>query len=204
MHREVAEALALKARHGVDGAALLRGEHGWDLVGDYLRKIEMDADEARCALLGHGRRDERAPVTALSAVPAVAQPRHERCPAACDALGIPAGRGRLVREGESRKRRDDEIERVARLAAVDDGVGQRSDHLQEIQHRARPAVRDDQRQRARMRRPNMQEVDGQAVYLHAVLIEAVEPCFAAPPVIAAVPVIDPGSQPRFGHTLRPA
>ena len=52
-----------------------------------------------------------------------------------------------------------------RSAAPPCAVGSVSglDHLQELDHRARPAVGDDQRQRVRVRRADVQEVDAEAV-----------------------------------------
>jgi hypothetical protein len=47
--------------------------------------------------------------------------------------------------------------------AVRAGVGERAENPQELGHRTRPPVRDDQRERIRLRRTDVQEVDPQPV-----------------------------------------
>ena len=51
------------------------------------------------------------------------------------------------------------MERVRRVAAVRARVGQRADDVEELDDRARPAVREQQRQRVRLGRAHVQEVD---------------------------------------------
>ncbi len=62
-------------------------------------------------------------------------------------------------------RRHDHVERVRRVAAVDRRVAEGADHVQHLDDRAGPAVRDDQRQRVLVRRPDVDEVDVEAVDL---------------------------------------
>ena len=50
------------------------------------------------------------------------------------------GLGHRHRVAEPRDRRDDDVERIRRVAAVGDRVGQRADHAQELDRRAGPAV----------------------------------------------------------------
>jgi hypothetical protein len=57
------------------------------------------------------------------------------------------------------------MERVRSVAAVRRGVGQSIDDLELLDDRARPAVIDDERQRVLVLRPNVDEVDVQAVDL---------------------------------------
>ena len=53
-------------------------------------------------------------------------------------------------EAMSRKRRNDNIERVCRGSAVRRRVGQRVDYLELLNDRSRPTMSDDDRQRIRM------------------------------------------------------
>ena len=84
-------------------------------------------------------------------------------------------RRRLLRVPVAGHRRDDDVERVLGIAAVGRRVGQRADDVEHLDDRARPAVRDDQRQRVRVRRPDMDEVDVEAVDLGQELRERVQP-----------------------------
>src|SRR5579859_1207716 len=74
--------------------------------------------------------------------------------------------------------------------AVGAGVGQRADDVQVLRDRAGPAVGQDQRQRVRLRRPDVQEVDVLAVDVGEVLGMLVEPRFEGTPVVAVAPVFD--------------
>ena len=80
------------------------------------------------------------------------------------------------------------MERVARVATVSTGVGKRTDHLQELHRRARPAVGKDQREGVRLRRAHMQEVDGLTVDLGRVLREHIQSGLVLAPVVAGTPV----------------
>jgi hypothetical protein len=55
------------------------------------------------------------------------------------------------------------MERVLWSAAVRRRVGERADDVQHLDDRARPAVRDDERQRVLVRRLDVDEVDVKAV-----------------------------------------
>jgi hypothetical protein len=129
-----------------------------------------------------------APVTALRVVALVAQTRHERAPRAADALQGPARRGRLAGKAEARQRRADEMEGVARLSAVGRGIGQRTHDFQELDDRAGPAMRHDQRHRLWVRRAHMHELDVQPIQCGDEVRIRVELCFTTPPVVALAPV----------------
>ena len=92
-------------------------------------------------------RDDRAPVAALRAVARVAEPAHQLDLGLRDARGIPAALVGRPGEAVAGHRRADDVEGVAgrrrerRVAAADD--------LLELDDRARPAVRDDERERVR-------------------------------------------------------
>src|SRR5579859_7097089 len=74
--------------------------------------------------------------------------------------------------------------------AVGAGVGQRADDVQVLGDRAGPAVGQDQRERVRLRRPDVQEVDVLAVDVGEVLGMLVEPCLEGAPVVTVAPVFD--------------
>ena len=57
------------------------------------------------------------------------------------------------------------MERVGRVTTVCRWVDQRPEDVEELDHRARPTVRDDQRQRVGVRRPRVDEVEVLAVDL---------------------------------------
>jgi hypothetical protein len=57
------------------------------------------------------------------------------------------------------------VEGVCLAAFVPGGVGERLDDLQLLDDRAGPAVRDDERQRVLVARPDVEEVDVEAVDL---------------------------------------
>ena len=69
-------------------------------------------------------------------------------------------------------RRHDEIEGVLRAASVRRGVGERTDDLQQLEDRARPAMRHDQRHRVRMTRANVHELNVEPVDLRHELGQA--------------------------------
>ena len=68
-----------------------------------------------------------------------------------------------------------QVERVGRVAAVGARVGQRADDVQELHDRAGPAVGQDQRQRVRLGRAHVQEVDVLPVDLGGELRQLVQP-----------------------------
>ena len=130
-----------------------------------------------------GQRDHRAPVAALRAEAVVAEPEHELLPRRRDAADVPSGLRRLVGPAVAGQRRHDEVERVGRVAAVRDRIGERPDHLQELDDRSRPAVGHHQRQRVGLRRAHVEEVDAEAVDRRAELRERVELRLGPPPVV---------------------
>ena len=69
-----------------------------------------------------------------------------------------------------------------------DRIDERRDHLLKFDDRAGPAMGDDQRQRRRLLRAHMQEVDVEPVDLGGELIEAVEFCLTRAPVVAVSPI----------------
>ena len=82
-------------------------------------------------------------------------------------------------------------------------VGQRADGLQQLDDRAGPAVRHDQRQRVLMPRPDVDEVDLDPVDLGRELRQRIQSRLALAPVVPGRPVAGELLQRRQLHALRP-
>jgi hypothetical protein len=82
-------------------------------------------------------------------------------------------------------------------------VGKRADDPEQLDNRAGPAVRDDQRQRVLVPRLGVDEVDAEAVDLGRELRQRVQFRLAVAPVVAAAPVRNQVLDRRQLHTLRP-
>ncbi len=107
-------------------------------VGGCQRRGEMDADRMLRVVLGEEGADAGAPVAALRPVAGVAEPAHQLRPGTCGPLDSPARRGGLATETVPGQRRAYHVERIRRLPAVRCRVGERRDHLHELDHRAGP------------------------------------------------------------------
>src|SRR5262249_41867195 len=135
-------------------------------------------------------RDRSAPVAALRHVAPVVQTLHQLRPGAGDTVGIPAGDGRPAREPVTGQRGDDDVESVLRAATVRGWIRKRAYGLELLDDGSRPTVRDDQRQRIRMARAQMDEVNVHPVDGRNELRKGVEPRFYLSPVVAGAPVPD--------------
>src|SRR5882724_790482 len=82
-------------------------------------------------------------------------------------------------------------------------ICQRLNDLEEFDHRTGPAVSNNDRQRVRMTRTDVQEMDIDAVDLCAILTKAVQHRLAATPVITRPPILQ--KRPELGewNALRP-
>ena len=154
------------------------------------------------ALAAHRVRDSGAHVTALRDVARVAQPLHQRRPRARDAAGIPAELGRRAGEAVAGQGRQHQVEGVLGAAAVRRRVGERADGVEQLDDRAGPAVGHDQRQCVLVPRPDVDEVDLDAVDLGGELRQGVQPRLAPAPVVLARPVAGELQQHRPLHPLR--
>ncbi len=163
----------------------------------------MVADETLDRLAAHQVRDECTHVAALGDVAGVAEAGHQLRPGARGAAGVPAELGGFAGEAVARQGRQHQVERVLGGAAVGGRVGQRADALQQLDDRARPAVRHDQRQRVLMSRPDVDEVDVHPVDLGRELRQRVQPRLALAPVVLGRPVARKRLQRRLLHSLRP-
>ena len=113
------------------------------------------------------------------------------------------GARRLVAEAEAGQRRRHDVERVGRVTAVGGRIGERLDHLVELDDRPGPAVADHEGQGVLVRGPHVQEVDAEPVDLGAELREPVERGFSGPPVVVVGPVPAQLLRVRERDPLRP-
>ena len=105
----------------------------------------------------------------------------------CD---VPSRGTRRLGEPVARQRRGDHMEGVAGPATVGLGVGQPGDDVEELDHRARPAVDEQQGQGIGVGRPGVHEMDRLAVDGGPVVLEAVQAGLLCPPVVGVAPVLD--------------
>ena len=119
--------------------------------------LRVDPAEVRC--------DERSEVAALRAVALVPQPAHQLGERPGDPVAVPTRLTGRPGEPEARQRRDNQVKGVCRVAPVRLRVAKRPDHVEELDHRAGPAVAEDQREGVRLGRADVQEVDVLAVDL---------------------------------------
>ena len=115
-------------------------------------QVQVDTDQPLGCLAAHRVGDDGAHVATLGDVAGVAEAVHQLRPGLPDAAGVPADLGRLAREAVAGQRRQHEVERVLGASALRGRVGERTDDLEQLDDRAGPAVRHDQRQRVRVLR----------------------------------------------------
>ncbi len=150
---------------------------------------------------GGPRRDHGPPIAALHAVGSaiVELLVHQRVPEAgdgarADRAGAAVVADRRAGEAVARQGGRDDVEGIERIAAMVLGMGQRVDDVQELDDRARPAMRDDQRQRPRrildLGAGLADEVQALRTDIDQVVRPAVDRFLAALPVVAVPPVVD--------------
>ena len=168
-------------------------------------QVDVDAEQPLGRLAAHRVRDGGAHVAALGDVARVAEAVHQLRPRACDAAVLPAELGRLAREAVAGQGRQHQVERVLGAAAVSGRVGQRADGVQQLDDRAGPAVRHDQRQRVLMPRPDVDEVDLDPVDLGRELRQRVQsrlaPCASRTRSSSSgrAPAASPAARPGSGR-----
>ena len=148
----------------------------------------MDADEPLWRQTAHRIGDRRADVAALGHVARVAEAVHQLRPGLCHAAGPPAELGRLGGKPVPGHGGQHEVERVLGGSAVSRRIGERADGLEQLDHRARPAVGHDQRQRVLVLRLDVDEVDLDPVDLGRELGKSVELRLGLAPVVVGLPV----------------
>ena len=162
----------------------------------------MNADQARRGLQRHHVDDDRAPVAALRAIPRVSEALHQLDIRIGDADGIPARRRRLAREAVAGHRRNHEVKRVRRAAAMRRGIGQRPDDLHLLDDRSGPSMRHEERQRILMLRADMNEMDVQSVDIGDEVRQGVELRLDLSPVVFRLPMLRELLDRRELHALR--
>src|SRR5262245_64209414 len=89
----------------------------------------------------------------------VTEALHQFRPSARDVIRVPAGAGRPTGEAVARQRRDDDVESILGATSVRRWIRKRIDDLELLDDGSRPTMGNDDRQRVRMMRTNMYEVD---------------------------------------------
>ncbi len=133
--------------------------------------------------------DVRPPVAAGPGVLRVPEPLHERVHRRGDAADVPPTGVRRTGEAVAGDRRTDHVERRRSGCAVRIGIAQRTDDVDELDHRPRPPVDEEQRSGIRTRRALVEGVEALAVHLHDDLVVRVEPLLHRIPVEVARPVV---------------
>jgi hypothetical protein len=82
------------------------------------------------------------------------------------------------------------VERVGGIPAVRARIGERTDHVEELDDRARPSMRDDHREGVGLGRALVDEVDVGAVDGGEEVVELVQPGLGGAPVVRVAPVRD--------------
>src|SRR5690349_15965810 len=94
------------------------------------------------------------------------------------------------------------MKRVGCLPPVRGGIGERLDKLQLLDNGARPAVRDDDRQRVLVLRASMNEMNVEAIDLGDEIRVPIDPRFTLAPIVCSRPVACEFLGCRQWHALR--
>jgi len=165
-------------------------------------QVQVNAGQPLWCLVCHRVGDGGALVAALGHVTVIAEAAHQLRPGVRDAAGVPADLGRLAGEAVAGDGRQHQVERVLGRSTVRGRVRQRADDPEHLDDRAGPAVRHDQRQRALVSRPHVDEVDVHSVDLGRELRQRVQFRLAPAPVMVGRPVARQLLQHRQLHALR--
>ncbi len=112
-------------------------------------EVQVDAGDALRLREAELERDRRSPVAALGAEAFVAKRRHEARPEAGDPMGVIPRSRAGVRKADAGQGRNDDVERIRRVAAMRRRVGQQGKNAPHLDEAARPAMADDERKRPR-------------------------------------------------------
>src|SRR5262249_20893246 len=133
-------------------------------LGRYRRReVEVDAEQSWQRLARQLAGDGGTPVATLRDVAGVSKALHQFRPDSRDVFRAPTGARRLAGEAVARHGGDHDIERVCGAASVRGRIRERTDDVDELEHRARPTVRDENRQRILVTRADVDEVNVNAV-----------------------------------------
>ena len=165
-------------------------------------QVDVDAEQPLGCLATHRVGDTGAHVAALGDVAGVAEAAHQLRPRPPMRPTSQPELGRLGGEAVAGQGGQHEVERVLGAPAVRGRVGERADRLEQLDDRTGPAVRHDQRQGVRVRRPHVEEVDVHPVDLGHELRQRVQPRLAPAPVVLGRPVAAERLHRRQLHALR--
>lgn len=102
--------------------------------------------------------------------------------------GTPAGARRLSRKSVTRHGRDDNVERILRLATMCGRIGEQSDELDLLEHGAWPAVVDDERKSPGILGTDVDEMNVQPINVGNELRQSIQFRFRLPPVVISRPI----------------
>src|SRR5215831_13882061 len=128
------------------------------------------------------------PAATLRNVARVSKALHELGPGTRDVLDVPARAGRPAGEAVARNRGNDDVERVFGAATMRGRIGERTDDLELLDDRSRPAMRDDHRQRVLMAGTDVDEMDVDSVDRRDELGKGVQLRLQLSPVVVLAPV----------------
>ena len=176
---------------------------------------QVDAGDYARVVSGQGNTDRRPDVLALGTEPPVAEGLgHQRGPQTCPrASGSRARPGRGRGKPETRQRGDHNVEAVPLVTSVGGRVSQQRRQLEQFSKRARPPVREYQRERIGALTPLMHEMDSLATDVGCELSEGIQVPLLSPPVERARPVghqllqvtdVSTGRPARVGQRPRPS
>ncbi len=140
----------------------------------------------------------------MHAVPVVAELGHQGREDPGDPGRVHPRPGQGCGEPETRQRRDHQMEGVGGVAAVATGIGQGPDHVEEVDHRAGPAVQQDQRCGVWFGRAHVQVVQILPVDGDQVLRVLVENGLLSTPVVVGAPVVGHLPEISGGDSAAPA
>ena len=158
-------------------------------------QIDMDADELVGMGAAHPRGGDRAPVAALHrealVAERVAHQVGENVRHLLDAEALLPG---LKRQAVARQRRRDDREGVARIGAEARRIGEARNEVDELEHRSRPAVHQQQRRGIGSLPRDMQKVQIAVRARQPELREGVEARLLRAPVEGSAPGVDQAAQ----------
>jgi hypothetical protein len=158
-------------------------DRGWEG-----RHQGVDSAQAVRAVNRHPSRDHGPDVVAVGAKALMAEPvyqPHPECGHTAPRHAAPRG---PIRAAEAGHGGDDHVEGVRRIASMVSRVGQEQDELEHLDEGARPAMRDEERQRGGTMATCVDAVDAETVDMSAEVREHVYRVLPAPAVEVRVPV----------------
>ncbi len=159
-------------------------------------RADVDAVQLVGVLVAELAGDDPADVAAPGGVPLVAQGLgHQGVPEVSDLPEVDVRKaGERSGETEAGQGRHDDVERIAGVAAERGRVGERVDHLRPVPEGPRPAVGEDQRDRARAAALLAHEVHRDTGDADLVVLVGVDGGLGLAPVEAVSPVVDQPTQ----------